>query len=97
MRVKKVGEELIVEKKEYGFRLIIGSQSYFVNDKGDYFNLIIENENEEIIDVVPDRYENLGVKDLQELLCKTITDPSEMLKMLIGEELEIEKIVVEFD
>jgi len=96
MRVKKVGEELIVEKKEYGFRLIIGSQSYFVNDKGDYFNLIIENENEEIIDVVPDRYENLGTRDIDDLLCKLVTNPSETLAMLIGEK-QVEKVVVEFD
>ena len=93
-----MSETLEIERKEYGSRLKIGNESYFIKDEGNgVFHLIIENEEKEMIDVVPDRYENLGDKDLQELLCKTITDPSEMLKMLIEEELEIEKIVVEFD
>ena len=91
-------EILEIEKKEYGFRLVInGSESYFIRDEGDWYIFEIENENREVIDMVNDRYENLGVKNIDELLYEIIKNPSETLKMLVGERPEIEKIVVEFD
>jgi len=90
-------EILEIEKKEYGFRLKIGNESYFIKNEGNgVFHLIIENEEKEMIDMVPDRYENLGTRDIDDLLCKLVTNPSETLAMLIGEK-QVEKVVVEFD
>jgi len=76
--------ELKIEKKEYGFRLIINNdESYFINDKGDWFTVVIERERE-AIDIIDDKYENLGVKDLNELLCTMIERPATILEMLLG-------------
>jgi len=88
-----------VEKKEYGFRLRVNdNESYFINDKGSWYTLVIENADGEMIDAVDDRYENLGTRDINDLLCKLIENPKDVLEMLIGERLEkIEKITVEFD
>ena len=44
-----------------------------------------------------DRYENLGIKNVNELLCEIIKNPSETLKMLAGERPEIGKVIIEFD
>ena len=88
--------ELKIEKKEYGFRLIINNdESYFINDKGDWFSMAIERERE-AIDIIDDKYENLGVKGLNELLCELVTNPQTTLEMLLGEKPEIEKVIVEF-
>ncbi len=89
--------EIEIEKKGYGFRLSIGSESYFINDKGNFYTLVIESKKREMIDAVNDKYENLGVKNADELLCEIIKNPSETLKMLVGEQITIEKITVEFD
>ena len=90
-------EELFIEKKEYGFRLVLSAkESYFIKDKNNgWFTMTIE-ENRQAIDIIDDKYENLGVKDLQELLCKITTDPSETLEMLLGEKKNIEKVTIEF-
>ena len=90
-------EELFIEKKEYGFRLVLSAkESYFIKDKNNgWFTMTIE-ENRQAIDIMNDKYENLGVKDLQELLCKIMTDPSETLEMLLGEKKNIEKVTIEF-
>ena len=53
-------------------------------------------KNRQAIDVMDDKYENLGVKDLQELLCKIMTNPSETMEMLLGEKKNIEKVTIEF-
>jgi len=90
-------EELFIEKKEYGFRLVLSAkESYFIKDKNNgWFTMTIE-EDRQAIDIIDDKYENLGVKDLQELLCKIMTDPSETLEMLLGEKKNIEKVTIEF-
>jgi len=90
-------EELFIEKKEYGFRLVLSAkESYFIKDKNNgWFTMTIE-EDRQAIDIMNDKYENLGVKDLQELLCKIMTDPSETLEMLLGEKKNIEKVTIEF-
>jgi len=90
-------EELFIEKKEYGLRLVLSTkESYFIKDKNNgWFTMTIE-ENRQAIDIIDDKYENLGVKDLQELLCKITTDPSETLEMLLGEKKNIEKVTIEF-
>ena len=95
--MRKMAEELLIEKKEYGFRLVLSTkESYFIKDKNnDWFTMTIE-EDRQVIDIMDDKYENLGVKDLQELLCKIMTDPSETLKMLLGEKKNIEKVTIEF-
>jgi len=88
--------ELKIEKKEYGFRLVINNESYFIKDKGNgWFTMTIENERE-AIDVVDEKYENLGTRDPNDLLCKLVTNPSETLEMLIGEKINVEKVSVEF-
>ena len=96
MGMKKM-VEMEIEKKNYGFRLSIGNESYFINDKGSFYTLVIENEEREMIDAVDDKYENLGVKNADELLCKLIKEPQTVLEMLIGKQIAIEKITVEFD
>ena len=53
-------------------------------------------EDRQAIDIIDDKYENLGLLDLQELLCKIMTDPSETLEMLLGEKKNIEKVTIEF-
>jgi len=91
-----MSQELVIEKKSYGFRLVLGEESYFIKDNGDWYTMAIEKERE-VVDFVNDRYENLGTKDINELLCKMITTPQNILEMLLGEKPEIEKIIVEFD
>ena len=87
--------KLIIEKKEYGFRIIIGKESYFINDEGSgWFALIIEDKDGYAVDIVDDKYENLGAKNLNDLLCKLVLNPSEILDMLIGEKKDIEEIVI---
>jgi hypothetical protein len=96
--VRKMAEELLIEKKEYGFRLVLTTtkESYFIKDhKNGWFTMTIE-EDRQAIDIIDDKYENLGVRDLQELLCKIMTDPSETLEMLLGEKKDIEKVTIEF-
>ncbi|MFP3203566.1 MAG: hypothetical protein RXR43_15535 [Sulfolobus sp.] len=88
--------ELRIEKKDFGFRMIIDNESYFIKDSGDgWFRLITETENGEITDVSDDKYENLGVTNLKELLCKLIITPQDTLEMLLGVKMgKIEKIVI---
>jgi len=93
MRVKKV--ELEIEKKNYGLRIRIGNESYFIKDNGNWFVLEIENENGEVVDMTDDKYENLGVKGFNELLCVLIERPTAILEMLLGETKDIEKVIVE--
>jgi len=90
--------ELKIEKKDFGFRIRIDDESYFIKDNKDgWFELIIETTDMEITDIVNDKYENIGVSNLEELLCKLVTNPSETLEMLIGEKINVEKISIEFD
>jgi len=71
-------------------------ESYFIkDDKNGWFTMTIE-EDRQAIDIIDDKYENLGLLDLQELLCKIMTDPSETLEMLLGEKKNIEKVTIEF-
>ncbi len=60
-------------------------------------NSMIIEKDREMVDIVNDRYENLGVKGADELLCKLITTPQDILEMLLGVKPEIEKITIEFD
>jgi len=92
--------ELVIEKKEYGFRLVLGEEgeeSYFIKDRGEgIFSMIIEKDRE-MVDVIDNRYENLGVTDINDLFHKLIITPQNILEMLLGEKPEIEKVIVEFD
>ncbi len=90
--------KLEIEKKDFGFRIRIDGELYFIKDNKDgWFELIIETRDMEITDIVNDKYENIGVSNLEELLCKLVTNPSETLEMLIGEKINVEKISVEFN
>jgi len=92
-----MSQELVIEKKSYGFRLVLEEESYFIKDRGEgIFSMIIEKDRE-MVDVMDDRYKNLGVANIDELLCKMVTTPQDILEMLLGEKPEIEKITVEFD
>ncbi len=90
--------ELRIEKKEYGFRLTIDNESYFIkdSDKQGWFKLIVETPDGEITDVIEDKYENLGTKDLNDLIGKLVAYPSEVLEMLTGEKKDVESIVIKF-
>ena len=91
-------QELRIEKKEYGVRLVIGDESYFIKDgkKQGWFELVVETPDGEIKDVIDDEYENLGVDNLEELVCKLVDNPSETLEMLTGEKKNVESIVIKF-
>jgi hypothetical protein len=92
------GSELRIEKKDFGYRIIIDGESYFVknDDKDGWFRLITENENGEIKDVTSDKYENLGVSNLDELIYRLLRNPSETLEMLLGEKKNVGSIVIKF-
>ena len=87
--------ELKIEKKSYGFRIVLGNESFFIKDKGDgWFSLTTEKERE-MVDITDDKYQNLGVGNLEELLCKLIITPQDTLEMLLGVKPEkIEKVVI---
>ena len=93
-----MAQELRIEKKgNFGFRIEIDGKSYFIKDEGNgWFNLVIENEEREAVDVIPDKYENLGARDLNDLLGKLVAYPSETLEMLLGEKKEIGDIIIKF-
>ena len=95
---KMNASELRIEKKEYGVRLVIGDESYFIKDGGKqgWFELVVETPDGEIKDVIDDEYENLGVRNLEELVCKLISNPSKVLEMLLGEKKEIDSIIIKF-
>jgi len=96
--VRKMAEELLIEKKEYGFRLVLSTkESYFIKDKNNgWFTMTIE-EDRQVIDIIDDKYENLGARDIHDLLCKLVTTPQEILDMLLGIKPEnIEKVTIEF-
>lgn len=93
-----MGHELRIEKKEYGYRIMIDGESYFIknDDKDGWFRLITETPYGEIVDVTVDKYENLGAKDLNDLIGKLVAYPSEVLEMLTGEKKDVESIVIKF-
>lgn len=90
--------ELRIEEKEYGFRIIIDGKSYFIknDEKQGWFKLITENENGEIIDVTVDKFENIGARDLQDLILRLMAYPNETLEMLTGEKKDVGSIVIKF-
>jgi len=84
---------LRIEKKGFGFRIILGNETYFVKNKGKYFTLVVEKDRE-AIDMIDDRYDNLGVKGMEELICKLMERPTETLYMLLGEKIRVRKVVL---
>ncbi len=91
----KMGKKvtLRIEKKGFGFRLILGNETYFVRDKGKHFVLEVERDRE-AIDMVNELYENLGVKGMEDLICRLMMKPSETLYMLLGEKIRVGKVVL---
>jgi len=94
--MESLGKTLIIENKQYGLRFYEeGSrESYFLKDYGDYFVMIIE-EDREAKDMVRDIYENLGVRNIYELLEKFKRNPSEIYEMLTGKKVEFDFVLVE--
>ncbi len=94
--MESLGKTLIIENKQYGLRFYEeGSrESYFLKDYGDYFVMIIE-EDREAKDMVRDIYENLGVRNIHELLEKFKRKPSEIYEMLTGKKVEFDFVLVE--
>jgi len=90
--------ELRIEKKEYGYRIMVDGESYFLknDNKQGWFRLITETKDGEIINVTVDKFENLGVRDLDDLIGKLVAEPNEVLEMLLGEKKNVESIVIKF-
>jgi len=95
---KMNGSELRIEKKEYGYRIMVDGESYFLknDDKQGWFRLITETRDGEIVNVTVDKFENLGVRDLSDLIGKLVAEPNEVLEMLLGEKKNVESIVIKF-
>ena len=90
--------ELRIEKKDFGYRIMIDGESYFIknDDKQGWFRLITETKDGEIVDVTVDKFENLGVRGLDDLIGKLVAEPNEVLEMLLGEKKNVESIVIKF-
>jgi len=88
---------IIVEKYNYGFRIILSeTESYFIKDQEGKYCLIESEINRELRDISSSVYEDFGVKNLDELFCLLIKKPEEVLRMLTGDDLQIDKVVVEY-
>jgi len=86
---------MTVELKGYGFRINISGESYFIKDNGDSF-VLAEEVNREAVGYTDDKYANMGVSNIKELLCQLITQPNETLSLLGIKSEPIEKVVVEY-
>ena len=84
---------LLIERKGFGFRIVLGNQTYFVRNKGKYFTLVVEKDRE-AVDMVNDRYDNLGVRNMEELICRLMERPNETLYMLLGEKIRVRKVIL---
>jgi len=95
---KMNASELRIEKKDFGYRIMIDGESYFIknDDKQGWFRLITETKDGEIVDVTVDKFENLGVRDLSDLIGKLVAEPSEVLEMLLGEKKNVGSVVIKF-
>jgi hypothetical protein len=89
--------DIIVEKYSYGFRIVLSEEeSYFVTDYEGKYCLVESEINRELKDFSSSVYEDFGVKNLDELFCLLVKEPKEVLRMIIGNDLQIGKIVVEY-
>jgi hypothetical protein len=90
------GKVLVIERYPYGIRLYINGseESYFIkdSDKKGWYVFVIERDRE-MVDVTEDRYENLGVKDLDELYHGLIGFPTEYYEMLTGEKVNFSYLI----
>jgi len=81
------GKTLIIERYPYGIRLYVkgSDESCFIkdSDKEGWLTCVIE-KNREMVDVVDDNYENLGVEDLHGLYYKLVEHPVKYYEMLTG-------------
>ncbi len=92
------GKTLIIEKYSFGFRFYFKGEedkSWFVKDHPtmDSF-LIIEEEDRQAIDYAIDYYSNVGAVDLCGLYLMLLTDPEEMIDMLLGEKHKISQVEI---
>ena len=90
------GKVLIVERYPYGIRFFDkeSSESYFIkdSDKEGWFVFVVE-KNGEMVDVTEDKYENLGVKSLDDLYYGLTLFPTEFFEMLTGEKIKIDFLI----
>jgi len=86
---------MTIELKGYGFRINISGESYFIKDNGDSF-VLAEEVGREATNFVDDKYTNMGVNNIKELLCQLVTQPNETLGLLGIKSEPIEKVVVEY-
>ena len=85
---------LYVELKAYGFRFFLeGShESYFIKDNNGSFAFIVE-LNRNAKDVVDEKYENLGVNNLRQL----VISPNEVLGLLGVQSEPVDKVVITYE
>jgi hypothetical protein len=97
LREIKMNKDVIIEKYNYGFRINLSEkESYFLKDhEGKYCVIDIEN-NREIKDISYSDYEDFGVKNLDELFCILTKNPKEVLEMITGDNIQIEKVIIEY-
>ena len=89
--------DIIIEKYDYGFRIVLSKkESYLIKDQEGKYCLIESEINRELKDFSSSSYEDFGVKNLDELFCLLVKEPKEVLRMIIGNDLQIGKIVVEY-
>ena len=81
------GKTLIIERYADGIRLYVkgSEESCYIKDSNreGWLTCVIE-KNREMVDVVEDSYENLGVKDLHHLYYKLVEYPVRYYEMLTG-------------
>jgi len=89
---------LYVELKAYGFRFFLeGShESYFIKDNNGSFTFTVELDRN-AKDVVDEKYENLGVNDLRQLLCQLVISPNEVLGLLGVQSEPVDKVVITYE
>ncbi len=94
-----MSKTLIIEKYDYGFRFFVDEEetSWFIKDsnRNPKAYVLIEEKDREMVDATDDFYEDLGVDNLCGLYKLLLTHPSEALEMLIGEKMQIDKIIIE--
>jgi hypothetical protein len=93
----KVNQNVVIEKYNYGFRINLSEkESYFLKDQEGKYCIIDIEDNREIKDINYSNYEDFGVKNLDELFCLLTKNPKEVLEMITGDNIKIDKVIIEY-
>jgi len=92
-----MNENILVEKYSYGFRINLSeNESYFLKDhEGKYCVIDIESDRE-IKDINYSRYEDFGVRNLDELFCLLTKEPNKVIEMITGDNISVDKVIIEY-